>query len=811
MEQKELFENLLTGNCILFTGSGFSRGATNISDQNPKIGYSLTKELYTKCNIEDENPNLKVASEIFIEEFGEFKLIELLKNEFTIKEISENHKLLASLPWKRIYTTNYDNVIELAYKEKNKLITPITLNDKIDQYKDKRTLCIHLNGYIDRLTPNSLYKDFKLTDTSYLTEDFVKSKWVDLFRSDIETSSVILFVGFSLNEDLDLARIISAINKKNKIFFIVKPDETKLNLRRLSKFGTPLDIGTDGLVERIEHTKEYFTPPEFIKTNYISFIKSEIGDSVPRLKDIDTFELFFKGNVKKDLIHSSLIDSSKFKYYIKRHSIDEIFDYIKNGGRNILIHSDLGNGKTLFLHGLDDILTTNGYNVYWFKKYFDQTNDEIEQLCKTEQKTVLIFDSYGNHFDLLERLNLFRTKDIIVVASERTLVNDTVYSTLEDVLFHDTYLTKDLNKLNDIEVYILIDLLSSYGFWGKLTSESTRRKRDIITNELNSSFRLVLLRLLDSSDIKDRFNSILNNLRNINESFFDASLLILASSIFNFELDLDELVYILDDDLLNNPSFYNNDYLMEMIDFKEYTIKARSSILSESLLVKNIYHNELIKLFIKVVKKLDYKGYNKNNYRVIKSIVSFSRLQSIFNLNENHKFKPIILNFFEEIKNTYYAQNNPFFWLQYAIARLSTRDYDISQKYFETAYGLAKKKEDFDTFQIDNHYARQILENEVYNGDETTCMEQFLKAHDMIMQNSSSNKNKHYPFRVASNYGKFYDKYFDKLKNQDQIIFLRSCEDVLNKISDYKKVVDKYRWNNAILICEQEMNRVLNK
>ena len=204
------------------------------------------------------------------------------------------------------------------------------------------------------------------------------------------------------------------------------------------------------------------------------------------------------------------------------------------------------------------------------------------------------------------------------------------------------------------------------------------------------------------------------------------------------------------------------------------------------------------------------RGYNKNNYLIIKSIVSFTRLQNIFNLNENQKFKPIILNFFEEIKNTKYAHDNPFFWLQYAIARLSTRDYDISRRYFETAYSLAKNKADFDTFQIDNHYARQILENEVYNGTDATCMEQFIKAHDIIVRNSSLNKNKHYPFRVASNYGKFYDRFFNGLKDQDQTIFINSCKDILQKINEYKSTVDKYRWNTSVHFCEQEIQRILS-
>lgn len=52
------------------------------------------------------------TSELYIDKFGPSKIIEKLKNEYTISEIAEHHKKICSLPWKRIYTTNYDNIIE---------------------------------------------------------------------------------------------------------------------------------------------------------------------------------------------------------------------------------------------------------------------------------------------------------------------------------------------------------------------------------------------------------------------------------------------------------------------------------------------------------------------------------------------------------------------------------------------------------------------------------------------------------------------------------------------------------------------------
>ena len=811
MELKDAIEKILTGNCILFTGSGYSCDAKNISGNSPRIGGNLTQFLYSECGINENDYNLKSASELYSDNKGEFQLIDFLRNEYTISEVGTDHEFIASLPWKRIYTTNYDNVMELSYAKNKKLLTPIILNEKIDHYKDKRTVCVHLNGYIERINPNSLYKDFKLTNSSYLTTDFVNSSWIDLFRDDFESSSIVLFVGFSMNDDLDLTRIISTLTKKINVFFIVKPKESELNIKKLEKFGIPIDIGLNGLVSEIKKIKETFTPPEVVETEFKSFIKVSNDNIKPNQKDIDNIELFFKGNINNSLIHFSLIDSNKYKYYVKRHEIEDIVDYIKNGGRNILIHSDLGNGKTLLLNGLTDILVNQDYDIFIFRKYFDNTSIEIEQICRSSRKTILIFESYSSHFELLRRVSLFRTKETIVLVTERSTINDTVYFTLEEVLFKNTYLTKDLNIINNEEAIILSDILSSYGLWGGSAALSNERKRQLIVDECKGSFRLLLLHILDSPDIKQRFNKLLLTIKDANESFFKATLLILASNIFDFQLEIDDLIYILDDELLNNPSFHNNDNLMEIINFNDSTIKVRSSILAQSLLIRNQFHNELIKLLIQVVVKLDRRGFDKNNFRIVKSIVSFSRLQTIFNLNDNPKLKPAILNFFEEVKNTHFAKKNPFFWLQYAIARLSVRDYAISDIYFKTAYSFAGEDTDFDTYQIDNHYARHILENEIYNGEIKTCMEQFLKAHNLLSVRSDINQNRHYPLRVAINYGKFYDKFFIDLNNQDQIVFLSSCKEMAQKVTEYKKLVPENRRNKSAIICEIELNRILEK
>ena len=136
MEIETIIETILDGNCILFCGAGASVSALNIKGENFKSAFDLTKLLYDSCGLESDG-NLSYAADEFIDHFGEFKLIDLLKEQYTANSILDANKIIGSVEWKRIYTTNYDNVLEKSYSLNGKVLTPVTLSDKPYNYKDQ--------------------------------------------------------------------------------------------------------------------------------------------------------------------------------------------------------------------------------------------------------------------------------------------------------------------------------------------------------------------------------------------------------------------------------------------------------------------------------------------------------------------------------------------------------------------------------------------------------------------------------------------------------------------------------------------------
>ena len=91
MEINKILEGILKGEAILFCGSGFSRGATNIQGEELASVSILLKKMCEEIKI-DYDDELEYVSEEYIKKLGENRLIQLLKNNFTTKQVKEYHE-----------------------------------------------------------------------------------------------------------------------------------------------------------------------------------------------------------------------------------------------------------------------------------------------------------------------------------------------------------------------------------------------------------------------------------------------------------------------------------------------------------------------------------------------------------------------------------------------------------------------------------------------------------------------------------------------------------------------------------------------
>ena len=133
MEIEEAIKRGLDRNGILFLGSGFSFRGKNANGEKLKIGSDLSHAICRQIGIKATD-DLTISSERYLSDptckksLKEF--IDFLSKEVYCTEVTEAQRMIASVPWRRIYTTNYDNAFEVASKENGNVRNSITIGNK---------------------------------------------------------------------------------------------------------------------------------------------------------------------------------------------------------------------------------------------------------------------------------------------------------------------------------------------------------------------------------------------------------------------------------------------------------------------------------------------------------------------------------------------------------------------------------------------------------------------------------------------------------------------------------------------------------
>ena len=746
-------ELALDGHAILFVGAGFSRGATNRLGQPLKSAAELANHLALGAGL-PEGTTLDDAAEEFVIANGEEQLIQELKGEFTVTEITATHKQIAMIPWRRVYTTNYDNVLETAYSQLGRHIRAVTLSAPARLRRNdeaSETLCVHLNGFVESLTRDTIGSELKLTDTSYLTASVSDSPWATLFRQDLRLARAVFFLGYSLS-DLDIRRIINESPQlQEKCFFIIGDQADDSIERRVSRFGTALSINTDNFANRLSQKSSNYHPQD--PETHIGYSITQFNgpDGGLTFSDQAIFDLLLWGHLKTDFVWESLHEGAQ--YFLERPITRKLLDSFKSGGRIAVIHSELGNGKTQVMEGIKCRALENGYRVYSVSVRNEDTIRELDQILKSSEKTLLFIDDYQNWMDVIERFGLVANANTSLVLSARSAVHDVLVDDLSQLIGQGSILEVPIDMLASDDLEWLAIFFDRYGLWGDRAAQSRDRKLTYLSQECRSQFSSILMKLFESPQIASRFDRLLENLNN-RRRYYEVVLSIMILAVVHRNPTIEFLIDIWGS-MIMEPQFKRDETVRELVDFQAGEVKLRSATSAQFILKHVANVNYTIDALVAVAKAMDVGGkYSYTHRTILQNMMRFATVQTL--LPENQR-RPATMRYYEGIKNLYGCARNPQFWLQYAIACLTLGELERAETYFSTAYAFASSR-GHSTYQIDNHYARFLLVRAVEHNDTDRCMTSFRRARQII-DNQIKDDRMHYPYRVARSYLPFYENF----------------------------------------------------
>lgn len=758
-----LKRRISTGKAIAFTGAGFSFGTKNILGSVPPMAGDLAKKLSSLSNI-DVTEDLMFAADVAVEYADPISVLDLLKDNYTLTSVSSSHENICKLPWRKFYTTNYDNSIELACLNVGKRIESVDLTYRPTTYLKKNNVCLHINGKIEGAKPEDLVSKIKLSDSSYLSPDsFVNSDWYYHFKKDLEAASAIVFIGYSMY-DMDVKKFLfENPTLQEKTYFVVRDGASFKEIFNLRKYGHVLTIGIDNFSALVKDIQKESDEDGIIFTE--SLVKHEVFETQPDFRDIDSERLFLYGDYEIEKLHDAIRRIDAIPYFIKRNIVSTCVQNI-NDNNNIIITGDLGNGKSIILEMLAYELTVNGYHTYVLRDNDGDYVNDLDQISRHEKKAVIIVDNCSNFPDLIRHIFEIKSENLLYILADRNS-NEIKADISLDFIEHNIDL---LSSNETVSVVKVIDNLST---WQNFSALSHERKLKLVSEKYASQLSLLLLGLMNSPNIKTKIKKqtdlLYENLEHKKTVFC-----ICICEVANLEPTLSLVSEISGTNAIYNISLRNSQPFNQIFKVNGTSIRSKSSIMSLSLLNNTFSDIYVRDALLDIVERTDaIKDQDIEFKRIFKSLLRFHIVERILPQNQS-----ALDRYYEQLKfRCSWLMDSPHYWVQYAMCRLSFSDYNRAQNYLTTAYQKAEaKKGAYHTDNIDTQQARLYL-NQCLDKNASESYKLFDKAHALLVKLPNEGRK----FRQVLLYKKVFDLKYNTFSKKNRVDFEQSCKKLLEQ------------------------------
>ena len=759
-----LKRRISTGKAIAFTGAGFSLGTKNVLGSTPPMAGELAKKLSLLCNLE-ESEDLMFAADVALEYADNISVLDLLKDNYTLTSVSECHEKICKLPWKKFFTTNYDNSIELACLNIGKRIESVDLSYKPTNFLKKNNVCLHINGKIEGAEPEDLTSKIKLSDSSYLSPDsFVNSDWYYHFKKDLETASAIVFMGYSMY-DMDVKKFLFENPElQEKTYFVVRDGADFKEIFTLRKYGHVLPIGVDRFSDLMKDVQKQSHEDGVIFTE--TLVKYEVFDTQTDFRDIDSERLFLYGDYEIEKLHDSIRRIETIPYFIKRDIIPVCLNNIKNNN-NIIITGDLGNGKSIVLEMLAYELTVNGFHTYILRNNDGDYVSDLDQIIKHEGTAVIIIDNCSNHPGLIKHIFEVKADNLIYVFADRNS-NDIKFNISLDFIEHN------IDLLSSDEIASAVKIIDNLSTWQKFSALSTERKKRLVYEKYDAQLSLLLLGLINSPNIKTKIKHQ-TDLIYSNPDHKKSVFCICICEVANVEPTSSLVSEISGTNAIYHTSLRNSPPFNQIFKVNGATIKSKSSILSLSLLNNTFSDIYVRDVLLEIVERTaSIKDQDIEIKKIFKALLRFHIVERILPKNQS-----ALDRYYEQLKyRCTWLMDSPHYWVQYAMCRLSFSDYNRAQNYLTNAYQKAEtKKGSYHTDNIDTQQARLYLNQCLDHNNSSECYNLFNKAHALLVKLPNEGRK----FRQVLLYKKVFDLKYQSFSKKNKTDFEQACKKLLDQ------------------------------
>ncbi|MBP6977648.1 MAG: SIR2 family protein [Lentimicrobiaceae bacterium] len=768
---------------ILFLGAGFSLGAKTQNGKDFPTGNQLKIEIIKNLLKVDEGSSeyndlikysLSDICDYCENEKSKAHLTDFLVDIFQNAKPASFHELVCEYPWKKIYTTNIDDIIETIYNKGKKGLLVQNFKRRSTLKLDDKTEYIKLHGCVNNPSESLTFSTKSYLDSMVLTKDYrFNSLSLDML------SEPIIFVGHDYSEInidyyLKLYENSGYQSSRGKLFFI-NPDPSIIFTSKIKSLGAVL----------IKWDAESFF-------NYVNktYSQTDNSETIKHLRTLKRFGFERLNEIRKSIVPISKYESNLyFGYEPNWKDIYDEWDFqdinikselerfkdsiLKIGESGIFAVYGKGlSGKSTFLLRLGAELESDGYEVWQYTgKYFNyfELYKWIKQNPGLKYFALLYDNASHNYRDISRLINLVSSdQKLIVITTSRVPLHIRMRYSIVDNKHLEYYIEP---KISENYATTIEEKLSQKGYLGVLKKYSDKDER---INKIVSKNDVldILFEITYGKGFKERLNKGLQSILTKDSDCHDFLIFLAIFEKLDIPYIPKELVSFI-------YGINSNKMLTEVEDYIKYSqngdIKLRTGFFLISI-IQSASKGKILSVLKSILRSISPQLDNnpRNLWNQIEaSCIKEKTLRIKLNL-KTQQIKEMLYELKDDLSGSYN------YWLQLGISEQIELDFDKALNHFRQAEVINPG-----SYMVQNAIGRNYLRQANNMNERSYATKVFEEGEEIILD--LINHREEFQVRAFSTHTYLYEK-INFLKRFKVDISRNELKEMFNLL---KKLVDK--------------------
>jgi hypothetical protein len=718
--------NLRRNRVVLFLGAGFSGDAENFAREPLPLSRGLAEKVWTFLEFPGgyDGTELRYLYDAARKRKGDATVRIFLRDLFAVSRYPDWYKSLAGFYWRRIYTTNIDNLIETLYAASpsgpglDRVVAPDDFADRDAFLREIQFVKLH--GSIDEAGRPLVFSPIE-----YGRRASLHDIWYDHFLRDYSSYPTVL-VGTELNEPLFWQYLAARQDKprgspeSRPKSFLVSPNISRARIEALSLYNIePIEATAEQFLTWLSSLPEFKAPREVVLREVDPSLEELValersGTSGARIRAAEAFFTTFdqvrpqsaSASARRDFllgvqpgwddiargldadreVNKTLADAIHVAY---REQPDHV--------PVVVLHGSAGSGKSTTTMRVAHALMQSGAPVY-----FSAGKNRLDSrlICSHMQglgaRPILVFDNAAPDLRLISALG--------AQARELSVKPIILVSLRSNQWFQKRYLFQDFSHLQEVEIPNLsaydigqiLTVLERERLLGALQTMNPEQRADVF---LQKARKQILVAMREATKGAP-FNEILRDEFNCIEPE-DARLLFLIVAIptmHQFHIGFDEIVAAMDLPPAQTGSLLRQALSGIVVPHPQQAERyaVRHPVVAEYVALEVVRPELLAEAYSRYLQVIAHEmsfaraDATRRVSRIFRDLINHENLRQSFPHHPN-----LCRQIYDSVREHY--GNDGHYWFQYGVYELQCGHLDLAENYLLQAQGFIPHSESLST------------------------------------------------------------------------------------------------------------------